>query len=71
MPDINELASIVDYGKQDGANYWYASKFTLATDYWSSTTDADDTAYARVLYFSAAGTNGYHKDNNYRVICTR
>ena len=72
LPNIQELSSIVDYAKSDGANYWYASKFTLAANnYWSSTTRADSTTDARTLVFSNAGTSVNAKASNYRVICTR
>ena len=73
LPNIQELSSIVDYAKSDGANYWYASKFTLAaTLYGSSTTDAGSTTYARNLNFSTASTtNDYSKTTSVRVICTR
>jgi len=72
LPNIQELSSIVDYAKSDGANYWYASKFTLATSYyWSSTTSADSTTTARYLDFSTANANSTNKTYNLRVICTR
>ena len=72
LPDINELSSIVDYAKSDGANYWYASKFTLAAlNDWSSTTHADGTSNARVLSFSSVLTDNSLKTNDNRVICTR
>ena len=71
MPDINELASIVDHS-YSSSNYWYESKFTLvANDYWSSTTVATSTTDAHFLHFGFASTNTDPKTDTLRVICTR
>jgi len=72
LPGIRELMSIVDYSRTDGANYWYASKFTLvATIYWSSTTSAHTTSSARYLNFDVGDTTSSGKTGGLRVICTR
>ena len=72
LPNIQELMSIVDYSQSDGANYWYASKFTLAAvAYWSSTTYAGSTTIARLLFFYDANIHNNFKTSVYYVICTR
>jgi len=71
LPDINELASIVDHSYSSG-NYWYESFFTLgANRYRSSTTNAITTVNARDLNLSDASTSSNNKGNGIRTICTR
>lgn len=73
LPNIVELESIIDYSQTDGANYSYASKFTLeATYYWSSTTDAAITTFARYLdFYDVIAYSSLKTLGNFNVICTR
>jgi hypothetical protein len=69
LPDRTELQSIVDYGRFDPAIDPLFS--AVASYYWSSTTGANGTYYAWVVYFY----NGYvgygSKANNYYVRAVR
>jgi hypothetical protein len=52
LPNRNELQSIVDYSRYNPAIDTTYFPGTVAENYWSSTTDANDTRYAWVVRFS-------------------
>jgi len=71
LPTFNELYSIIDQSKKSPA---IKSAFkNVATDdyYWTSTTYADDTAYAWVVYFYYGGDYWYGKSDSLYVRCVR
>ena len=49
----------------------YKVKGFAVYDYWSSTTDADNSDYAWIIWFSYGSQNYFNKDTNFRVRCVR
>jgi len=70
LPNIRELSSIVDDTKY---NPTISSVFvnTISNGYWSSTTDANYTDNAWVVYFSSAYQSNSGKSDYYYVRCVR
>ena len=70
LPNINELTSLVDDTRYDPA---ISSEFqnTISNFYWSSTTDADVTDHAWILYFGYGFQYYGNKTNNNYVRCVR
>jgi len=70
LPNKKELLSIVDYATYSLA---MSSVFqnTSSSNYWSSTTDANDTSDAWLVHFYYGDTNGYDKTNTNYVRCVR
>ncbi len=79
LPNINELASIIDYSKNKidmPAINTDVFENTAIGNYWSSTSFASDTQYAWYVHFSShynlGGNTGYIKKNSlYYVRCVR
>ncbi|MEA1919946.1 MAG: DUF1566 domain-containing protein [Campylobacterota bacterium] len=70
LPNINELTSLVDDTKIDPAIYGIFQN-TISNDYWSSTTDADNSEGAWIVHFSYGGQGGSYKTNDNYVRCVR
>ncbi len=70
LPDIYQLESIADneYSPTININFFLNCK---ADDYWSGSTNADDTDQAWYLYFLNGSTISYPKSNDYYVRCVR
>lgn len=67
LPNINELRSIVDYGKS--TNYSTSFPNTQSNDYWSSSTYTRSTSNAWGVSFSFRSVNFGSKTNGYYVRC--
>ena len=71
LPNRNELQSIVDYSRYNPAIDTTFFPDTVASNYWSSTTYADNTSYAWYVYFSYGGVGNYSKTSSYYVRAVR
>ncbi|MCP3677688.1 MAG: DUF1566 domain-containing protein, partial [Deltaproteobacteria bacterium] len=69
LPDKKELASIVNYGKYPAIHDAFSE--TKSSEYWSSTTYANDTSFAWSVSFSYLGVVTNLKTNSYFVRCVR
>jgi len=70
LPNINELNSIVDDTKYN-PNMSPVFKSFASDSYWSSTTYADASNYAWVVYFYYGAQGNYPKDASNYVRCVR
>lgn len=72
LPNINELRSIVDYGKYNPAIDDTIFENVNPAEYWSSTTQYENTNYAWYIYFDGSGDSGDVKDDlELNVRCVR
>jgi len=70
LPNKKELLSIVDYSRHNPAiDTIFAN--TTSSHYWSSTTHANYTSNAWIVYFGNGNTKYYHKSNSFYVRCVR
>jgi hypothetical protein len=70
LPTINELKSLVDYGKSSYPSIDTAVfPNTQSYSYWSSSTYAQDTSYAWYVYFYYGEVYYYYKTSYYYVRC--
>jgi hypothetical protein len=70
LPNINELGSIIDYTKSSNPTIdSTAFPNTQSYYYWSSSTYAQNTSYAWVVYFYGGGVYNGYKTSNYYVRC--
>ncbi|QOY52303.1 DUF1566 domain-containing protein [Candidatus Sulfurimonas baltica] len=69
LPNIDELKSIVDKNRTPAIKKEF--KNTISNGYWSSTTNASNTARAWNVYFSNGGQYYYGKASNFYVRCVR
>lgn len=70
LPNKKELLSIVDYGRHN-PSIDTVFTHTSSNDYWSSTTHADYTDGAWVVYFRNGNTGGYYKSRDHYIRCVR
>ena len=70
LPNKKELLSLVDYAKYN-PSIDAVFNHTTSYSYWSSTTVADRTSTAWIVYFSYGRTNNDYKSNSYLVRCVR
>ncbi len=68
LPDKNELASLVNYGKHNPASDFPDMPSAF---FWSSTTHVYDTGYASRVNFLSGLVNGTHKPFSNYVRCVR
>ena len=71
LPTIKELASIVDLWTYNAAINTAYFPNTLSSYYWSSTTVADNTGNAWLVYFYEGDDVSYHKSYSYYVRAVR
>lgn len=74
LPTITELTSIVNYGTYNPAidkSFFPNTVYTVSSRYWSSTTNASDTARARFVYFSSGGAGAADKSVSWYVRAVR
>lgn len=71
LPNVKELASIVDYGRVGPAIDPTFFPNTQSDYYWSSTAYENYTGYAWVVYFNGGSVYIDDKDTNYFVRCVR
>jgi hypothetical protein len=71
LPTIKELCSLVDYTRSKPAINTTYFPDTVASFYWSSTTDASHPNWAWVVHFWSAVDYEYDKGNNSYVRCVR
>jgi hypothetical protein len=70
LPSINELRSIVDYGKSSYPTIDSTSfPNTQSYNYWSSSTYAQNTDYAWNVDFGYGGVRDWYKSYSYYVRC--
>lgn len=67
MPNINELLSIVNYGRADNQSSYAIFTNQLQSFYWSSTTRSDTTPNAWGVYFTGGSTANVAKTNDFYV----
>lgn len=70
LPNKKELLSLVDYTQYSPSIDAVFNHIT-SSRYWSSTTAADDTSYARVVYFRNGNTGSNRKSSTGDVRCVR
>jgi len=68
LPNRNELQSLSDYSRINPATNF---PNTVMSNYWSSTTYADNPYIAWVVYFGSGGINNGSKSGNYYVRAVR
>ncbi len=68
VPTVNELVDLVDSGVSN-PSINAAFPATVFNTYWSSTTNATNTALALLVYFSNGVVNNFTKTNNAYVRC--
>jgi len=73
LPNIKELVSIVKYDANISAPYIDQTYFpnTQSNNYWSSTTNPDNTGSALSVYFHNGNVYYNYKSNTYCVRCVR
>jgi hypothetical protein len=73
LPNVNELLSLIDRGRYNPAlpAGCPLAGSTGISYYWSSTTYADDSSYAWIVYFYLGNISYSVKSNNYYVRCVR
>ncbi len=72
LPNKNELLSIVDRSKYNPAiNSAFKNVTTQQYGYWSSTSDANFTTYARIVSFDSGDTSYHNKVVSNYVRCVR
>lgn len=59
LPNRNELQTLVDYTRYDPSIDPLLQMSTMSSDYWSSTTDASNTAHARFVHFNYGDVHNY------------
>lgn len=69
LPNIKELLSLVDYGESSAPFVPPGHPFVnVAADiYWSSTTEASDPDFARMVHFGAGSSSSLSKSNTYSL----
>ena len=68
LPNKNELASLVNYGKENPASDF---PDMLSSYFWSSSTTVGDKSYAWYIYFNYGFMSDGSKTNTYNVRCVR
>ena len=63
LPEVDELASLVDHNKRDPAINPIFADTKTADYYWTETLLAGSSDYAWVVYFKYGGMDYYYKDN--------
>jgi hypothetical protein len=63
LPNRNELESLIDYSTYDPAINTVAFPGAVSADYWSSTTNANNTVTAWLVYFGNGGV-GYSNESH-------
>ncbi|RLA83123.1 MAG: DUF1566 domain-containing protein [Epsilonproteobacteria bacterium] len=71
LPNINELASIVDHDKYDPAIKENVFQNIISDSYWSSTTSTNYTDTAWCIHFINGYTNYHYKSYSSYVRCVR
>ena len=71
LPNIKELQSIVDYGRQNPSINTAYFFDTQSSYYWSSTTYIPNTSFAWLVYFYSGNTLYYNKTDSHYVRCVR
>ena len=67
LPNINELMSIVEYGKRTPA-VDPIFRLDLNKPYWSSTTSAQNAGYAYIVFFNFGGSGPFDKSLGWSII---
>jgi len=70
LPNRNELDTLVDDTKFNPSMSHVFEVF-VSNYYWSSTTSANDSSYAWLVYFYVGGQSNNDKSNNHYVRCVR
>lgn len=70
LPNKKELLSVVDYVRYS-PSISPVFDHTISNYYWSSTTYADYTSYAWLVYFYYGRTSSYYKSSTNNVRCVR
>lgn len=71
LPNIFELSTLIDNTKSEEPYVVDGIKNIDSNDYWSSTTYAEDTGDAGVVYFSSGNGDWYYKAISRYVRCVR
>ncbi len=71
LPNKKELLSITDHSRYDPTIDTSVFTNTASSNYWSSTTSANDTESVWVVHFDSATSNYHYKTEDYYVRCVR
>ena len=71
LPNRNELQTLVDYSQYNPSINSLLQTTTLSSDYWSSTTYANNTSNAWLVNFYDGGVNVLNKSSSYYVRAVR